>query len=808
MKKRTKGISPNDEEVELGKLRDMLDSNDLSSRKQAAKKVCSLMRAGENVGNLFSSMLRCVRTDDMELKRLVYHYIVTYSLEESEQSIMVVNTFIHDMQDSNPLVRALAIRTMSRIRIENVVETMVIPLKSALRDNDPYVRKTAVLAVSKLYEIIPETIENAEMFKAMTELLSDENPMVVSNTTIAILEINERRSQPIFVFERNSIVPILNALPNCSSWCQTILFDALAKYEPEDSDTAASLIDRLTPFLKSADPSVVIGAFKCIFLFMEYDERPPKEIFPQIVPPFIGLVSGAEPEIQYVVLRTLSLFVNKYPKALSKEIRLFFCKYNDPSYIKMEKLNIIVANSNISNCSIVLDEFSEYTNSVDMHFVRKTIKCIGQIAMKLPTSSRTCVDILVKLVDGKADYAVEESIIVLCDILRKYPGNFEGVIGKVCSNVESVKEPRARAALVWILGEYCGLIEKVDLLIDPFLDTFHDEEPEVQLQIITAFVKIYLEKIDDTKDQLQFVFNESTKETVLPDVRNRSMIFWRLLSMDQAAARRVVMFTKDCLGISETHYTDEVLTELIRNMGTVSGVLHIIPSKFQSDVYTPEDEDESARHWKPLPIRNSPSPIEVNSDWDPEKYYLNVINVSGQVLNNFALAVNTNGAGFTFDKGILFPEKLDNGEEFHIEIPFYFSQQTATAGNSAVSLDFAFRTSVGNVFFTDFIDFRLITKPFTLYRKDFLDKWRNEKSVIQFDLDGVSIAERQALRERNIFIIAERDNEMCIAFELAHDMMYLGDLEYRGNQMHVTLKGDSSRFPFLQESAKYAFCNE
>jgi hypothetical protein len=31
------------------------------------------------------------------------------------------------------------------------------------------------------------------------------------------------------------------------------------------------------------------------------------------------------------LLRAISLFIAKYPKALAKETRVFFCKYNDPT---------------------------------------------------------------------------------------------------------------------------------------------------------------------------------------------------------------------------------------------------------------------------------------------------------------------------------------------------------------------------------------------------------------------------------------------------------------------------------------------
>ena len=58
---------------EILQLRDQLDGNDPDDRKSAAKRVVALMRAGENVQTVFSSMLRCVKTEDIQIKRLYSH---------------------------------------------------------------------------------------------------------------------------------------------------------------------------------------------------------------------------------------------------------------------------------------------------------------------------------------------------------------------------------------------------------------------------------------------------------------------------------------------------------------------------------------------------------------------------------------------------------------------------------------------------------------------------------------------------------------------------------------------------------------
>jgi vesicle coat complex subunit len=73
----------------------------------------------------------------------------------------------------------------------------------------------------------------------------------------------------------------------------------------------------------------------------------------------------------------------------------------------------------------------------------------------------------------------------------------------------------------------------VDELLEQFLETFPDEAAAVQLQLVTATVKLFLKKPTDKPQQLiQLVLTFATQETDNPDLRDRAYIYWRLLSTD------------------------------------------------------------------------------------------------------------------------------------------------------------------------------------------------------------------------------------------------------------------------------------
>ena len=118
------------------------------------------MTVGKDVSQLFTHVLKCVETEDLELKKLVYLYIINYSKAQPDLALMAINTFRKDSTERvNPLVRSLAVRTIGCIGIEEMLEYLLGPLADAMNDENDYVRKTAAMCVAKVYEINPEKIE-------------------------------------------------------------------------------------------------------------------------------------------------------------------------------------------------------------------------------------------------------------------------------------------------------------------------------------------------------------------------------------------------------------------------------------------------------------------------------------------------------------------------------------------------------------------------------------------------------------------------------------------------------------------------
>jgi len=569
---------------EIFELKSELNSDKKERKREAVKKTIANMTVGKDVSALFPDVINCIQTDNLELKKLVYLYLMNYAKSQPDMAIMAVNTFVKDCEDPNPLIRALAVRTMGCIRVEKITEYLCEPLRKCLKDEDPYVRKTAAVSVAKLHDINSGLVEEQGFLDSLKELLSDSNPMVVANAVAALSEINESSptGQPIIEMNTATINKLLTALNECTEWGQVFILDSLSNYNPTDDREAKSICERITPRLAHANAAVVLSAVKVLMKYMEMmgpDSDSISNLSKKLSPPLVTLLSS-EPEVQYVALRNINLIIQKRAEILKHEMKVFFVKYNDPIYIKLEKLDIMIRLTSQANIAQVLSELKEYATEVDVDFVRKSVRAIGRCAIKVEQSAERCVSTLLDLIQTKVNYVVQEAIVVIKDIFRKYPNKYESIIATLCENLDTLDEPEARASMIWIIGEYAERIDNADELLESFLDNFHDENSQVQLQLLTAIVKLFLKRPTDTQELVQQVLSLATQDSENPDLRDRGFIYWRLLSTDPAAAKDVVLAEKPLIAEETDLLEPTLLDELVCHISSLASVYHKPPTAF------------------------------------------------------------------------------------------------------------------------------------------------------------------------------------------------------------------------------------
>lgn len=333
------------------------------------------------------------------------------------------------------------------------------------------------------------------------------------------------------------------------------------------------LAERISPRLSHTNSAVVLTCMRVILYLMNYiaDQNQNSSLCRKLSPPLVTLLAKG-PEVQYLALRNALLILQRKPEVLRNDIRVFFCKYNDPIYVKVTKLELIFMLANEDNSDEVLTELREYATEIDVHFVRKSVRAIGKLAIKIEPAARQCINTLLELVATKVTYIVQEATVVIRNIFRKYPNQYESIISTLCENLDSLDEPEAKAAMIWIIGQYASRIENSDLLLEDFLYSFADEPFEVQLALLTATVKLFIQRPTKGQELVPRVLKWATEDTDNPDLRDRGYMYWRLLSSDMASAKSIVMGEKPPISAESEKLDPVTLEEMCLSVGTLATV--------------------------------------------------------------------------------------------------------------------------------------------------------------------------------------------------------------------------------------------
>ncbi|XP_067412105.1 AP-3 complex subunit beta-2 isoform X2 [Emydura macquarii macquarii] len=542
-------------------LKEMLDSNKDSLKLEAMKRIVAMIARGKNASDLFPAVVKNVACKNIEVKKLVYVYLVRYAEEQQDLALLSISTFQRGLKDPNQLIRASALRVLSSIRVPIIVPIMMLAIKEAASDMSPYVRKTAAHAIPKLYSL--DSDQKDQLIEVIEKLLADKTTLVAGSVVMAFEEVCPERIDLIHKNYRK----LCNLLIDVEEWGQVVIINMLTRYartqflspnqneslleeNPEkafygsdeddskdDKPDAASLVKRkpyvmdpdhrlllrnTKPLLQSRNAAVVMAVAQLYF------HLAPKAEVGVIAKALVRLLRSHS-EVQYVVLQNVATMSIKRRGMFEPYLKSFYIRSTDPTQIKILKLEVLTNLANETNISTILREFQTYIRSMDKDFVAATIQAIGRCATNIGKVRDTCLNGLVQLLSNRDELVVAESVVVIKKLLQMQPAQHSEIIKHMAKLTDNIQVPMARASILWLIGEYCEHVPKIapDVL-RKMAKSFTSEEDIVKLQVINLAAKLYLTNSKQSKLLTQYVLNLAKYDQNY-DIRDRARFIRQLI---------------------------------------------------------------------------------------------------------------------------------------------------------------------------------------------------------------------------------------------------------------------------------------
>uniref|UniRef100_U3K557 AP-3 complex subunit beta n=1 Tax=Ficedula albicollis TaxID=59894 RepID=U3K557_FICAL len=542
-------------------LKEMLDSNKDSLKLEAMKRIVAMIARGKNASDLFPAVVKNVACKNIEVKKLVYVYLVRYAEEQQDLALLSISTFQRGLKDPNQLIRASALRVLSSIRVPIIVPIMMLAIKEAASDMSPYVRKTAAHAIPKLYSL--DSDQKDQLIEVIEKLLADKTTLVAGSVVMAFEEVCPERIDLIHKNYRK----LCNLLIDVEEWGQVVIINMLTRYartqflspnqneslleentekafygsEEEDAKDAkaeAAVLAKCKPYVMDPDHRLLLRNTKPLLqsrnaavvmaVAQLYFHLAPKAEVGVIAKALVRLLRSHS-EVQYVVLQNVATMSIKRRGMFEPYLKSFYIRSTDPTQIKILKLEVLTNLANETNISTILREFQTYIRSMDKDFVAATIQAIGRCATNIGKVRDTCLNGLVQLLSNRDELVVAESVVVIKKLLQMQPAQHSEIIKHMAKLTDNIQVPMARASILWLIGEYCEHVPKIapDVL-RKMAKSFTNEEDIVKLQVINLAAKLYLTNSKQSKLLTQYVLNLAKYDQNY-DIRDRARFIRQLI---------------------------------------------------------------------------------------------------------------------------------------------------------------------------------------------------------------------------------------------------------------------------------------
>ncbi|KAJ3510883.1 hypothetical protein NLJ89_g4416 [Agrocybe chaxingu] len=565
-------------------IRKQLESSSEREKLDAMKRIVGLISKGRNASEYFAAVVKNVASPNLETRKLVYIYLLRYAEHEPDLALLSINTFQRDLGDSNPLIRGMALRVLSGIKVPMVGSLVVLAIKKCAADVSPYVRKCAALAVPKCYEL--DSTHLPALIQIITTLLQDRSPLSLGAVAVAFEAICPTRLDLLHVHYRR----LCKILVDIDEWGQVEMINLLLRYartmlpqpvvrggsavaeggeatsneqdEDEVDKDLKLLLDSVKPIFQSRNPAVVLAATKVIFY------GAPPSYWHLFVHPLMRLLSISK-EVERVVLVDLLIIAKQAPQLFSPYYARFLARSDDLTQVKKDKIRLMLKCSNCRQLfghhagvdRMVPDNFlllfcdtvlQDYADDVDDSVVSEAILGLGKCATRIPESVQQCLTSLITMIKSRYDIVVSSAVQVLKHLVQtqlsaQAPLAFAStsqsplsIIAHLARRIDDIKHEQARACVVWLVGQYGasdekgpgpeGIAEWAPDVLRKLAKSFAQEAPLVKLQVVTLAAKLFvLSPADRTLGLLvRYVFSQARYDLSY-DIRDRGRMLSALL---------------------------------------------------------------------------------------------------------------------------------------------------------------------------------------------------------------------------------------------------------------------------------------
>ncbi|BGP19223.1 AP-3 complex subunit beta [Rhodosporidiobolus nylandii] len=486
--------------------RRLLGSKSERERTEGLKRVVAMMTRSLPVSSFFPLVTSLLGpATSLQSRTLISLYIVHCASTSPELALLSINAYQKDLSDPNPLVRAGAIATLSRMNLPDIRELVGLALQKGARDTSWYVRRASADAIRTLYLADPAADNRASLLPTLQVLLDNASPLTVGAALAAWEEVALQGEKGWEMLHRQ-YRRFCKMLVDVEEWGQVVLVRVLLRYgrtfflDPARTgkvDPDAELaIKSSEPLLQHLNPAVVSAT-----ITLHYYLSPPSS-HSRLIRPLLRLLHSP-PEVASAVLAQCVLIAEERPELFAGHLSAFYVRFGESGEARRLRLRVLTAAVEEKTAKAVLKELVNYVNDMDESFSRDAISAIGSCAQKVPSVAGECLTVLINLLGSVHESTIATTILTLRTLLTlpTFPSSGKtsrtAVITRLAALLHAptprrIQSAEARATVYWLVGQYAeGLMDGcAPDLVRLGAREFKEEPSQAKLHLLVLSAKL------------------------------------------------------------------------------------------------------------------------------------------------------------------------------------------------------------------------------------------------------------------------------------------------------------------------------
>ena len=426
--KRVRGCKTTDEErsiinKECAEMRNMKEQNDVVKTRNLSKCIFIHM-LGIETSFIEMTCVTLLSSNNFTEKRIAYIALCVLMDEKRDVLLLTTSTIKRDLESTNQYFAATALNAVGEICTSFMCRELAPEIIKLMNNPNPYIKKKAALACSKIIRKCPEFLETIS--DKLGTYFEDKNHGVLLcglSLAIQVFKLDEECVKKYTKYLKNMLRYLRNL--NSSNYApeydingitdpflQVKILEVLGYFGKDNSEASEEMNDLLANICTNTDPSKNTGnavLYELVRTIIKIESNTGlKTLGVNVLGKFL---QNRENNYKYIALNTLQEVAKTDLSAVQKhKTTILECLKDNDVSVKRRALDLTYVIINQSNIKQIVKECLNFLLVAENEFKLELTTKIGQSLDKYSPSIKWQIDILIKMLSLAGNFVNDDTV--------------------------------------------------------------------------------------------------------------------------------------------------------------------------------------------------------------------------------------------------------------------------------------------------------------------------------------------------------------------------------------------------------------